>query len=305
MKTKIKNNQTGFTLIEFIVTLVIAAITAAMVYTFMGSMVTKSSEPITRLKNASTLHLVMENIIADYNRLNALNLRYKWQASTPYRIGAIVTPKTIPAAPNGGHYYKCTAKSGTGTSGATEPSWPTTTGATVIDNSGPNQLTWTESGNTAISIWQASNAYAVGAIVVPINNNGHYYKCTVKAGTGTSGATEPSWPTATPGATVIDNSGTNQLTWTEVGTILDRNTGLTDAILLDSIKYYLDTYLTTNVGRYGTGYTVVATETKFIKFNSSTGGEEDATGTEEKNILKVTIKNNDSAETLTELFTIR
>ena len=231
MKTQAKNHQAGFTLIEYIMALVVAA----MVYSYMGSALIQSSEPIFRLQKVSNLSAVMENIVADHNRLNALNLRYKWQASIPYRVGSIVTPKNnIPDFPNGGHYYK---KTNTGT-----------------QNSG--------------------------------------------SGSG------PAWPTTTVGATVTDGTAPNQITWTEVGTILDRsNTSLTDSIIKDSIKYYLDNA----PGRYdpnNTGYTVVAAQTKFIKF-SSTGGEEDATGTDEKNILKVTIKNNDSAETLSELFTIR
>ena len=46
MKIPIKTNQAGFTLIEFIVTLVIAASAAAMLYAFMGTTLTRSSEPI-------------------------------------------------------------------------------------------------------------------------------------------------------------------------------------------------------------------------------------------------------------------
>jgi prepilin-type N-terminal cleavage/methylation domain-containing protein len=118
MKTHVRNNQAGFTLIEVIVVFVVAGIMASMIYTYFGSALTQSSVPINRLKSVSRLYMVMENIVADYNRLNGINLRYKWVGSIPYHIGSIVTPRTILPTPNGSHYYRCTA---TGTSGTTEP----------------------------------------------------------------------------------------------------------------------------------------------------------------------------------------
>lgn len=282
MKTHVRNRQAGFTLIEFIVGLVIAAIVASMVYSFFGSALTQSGVPILRLQKAFNLSKVMESIVADYNRLNALNLRYRWLVSTAYRFNSVVTPKTIPATPDGGHYYRCTVA---GTSGVSEPSWPTGAGATVTDGS----ITWKESGDLIVTVWQKSHPYTANTVVMPITNTGHYYTCTAA---GTSGTTEPTaWPKAT-GGTVTDNG----VTWTEAGTVLDT------AITTDNLK----NYLTTNPDRYGTGYTVVTAETKFIQFNGSTEVDAGTSGTSsEKNNLKVTIKNNDSAETLTAIFTIR
>lgn len=60
-----------------------------------------------------------------------------------------------------------------------------------------------------LSGWVASTAYALGAQRVPLARNGHYYEVTTA---GTSGATEPAWPT-TQGATVADGT----VTWTERG----------------------------------------------------------------------------------------
>ena len=293
MKANVRNRRAGFTLIEFIVGLVIAAIVASMVYSFFGSALTQSGLPILRLQKASNLSSVMENIVADYNRLNALNLRYKWVVSTAYRLNSIVTPKTIPATPDGGHYYKCTVA---GTSGASEPSWPTGAGATVTDGG----VTWKESGDLIVTVWQKSHPYTVvGTIVVPINNTGHYYRCTTG---GTSGANEPltsAWlPTTVPSTPWQVTDGT--VTWTEAGTVLDTATTITT----DNLQNYLTNYLTTYLGRYGTGYTVI--ENKFIQFNGSTEVNPGDSGTSsENNNLKVTIKSNDSAETLTVIFTIR
>lgn len=61
--------------------------------------------------------------------------------------------------------------------------------------------------------WATATAYALNTFRRPTVANGFRYKVTAVAGTGTSGASEPTWPT-TIGATVVDNAGANQLTWT-------------------------------------------------------------------------------------------
>lgn len=61
--------------------------------------------------------------------------------------------------------------------------------------------------------WATGVAHAVGAFRRPTVENGFRYEATAIAGTGTTGATEPVWPT-TLGATVVDNAGPNQVTWT-------------------------------------------------------------------------------------------
>jgi len=68
----------------------------------------------------------------------------------------------------------------------------------------PNGLHATLKGTA----WQASHAYALGAVVVPTAGleNGFRYECTTA---GTSAAGEPTWPTA-EGATKTDGS----VTWT-------------------------------------------------------------------------------------------
>lgn len=58
-----------------------------------------------------------------------------WSSASPYTLGAIV----IPTVANGRYYEATTA----GTPGATEPTWPTTVGATVTDGTEPNVITWT------------------------------------------------------------------------------------------------------------------------------------------------------------------
>jgi len=61
-----ENKQGGFTLIEIILTLVIAAVVGAGLVQYLGSAFTQSSIPIQRLRQALELQQVMENITADY-----------------------------------------------------------------------------------------------------------------------------------------------------------------------------------------------------------------------------------------------
>ena len=64
------NKNGGFTLIEVIVTLIVAAILGTILVTFMGTTMTGSVQPLLRVQNANTAGQIMENIITDYNKLN-------------------------------------------------------------------------------------------------------------------------------------------------------------------------------------------------------------------------------------------
>lgn len=55
----------GFSLIEIIITLVVLAIAGAMLATFMGPGITRSTDPLRALQNDAELQAVMENMIAD------------------------------------------------------------------------------------------------------------------------------------------------------------------------------------------------------------------------------------------------
>jgi hypothetical protein len=68
-----------------------------------------------------------------------------WTASTAYSVGAKVSPTTA-----NGYYYECTTA---GTSGTTQPSWPTTEGATVQDGT----VVWTCRYLGTIKLIQGTN----------------------------------------------------------------------------------------------------------------------------------------------------
>src|SRR5205085_2727473 len=88
------------------------------------------------------------------------------------------------------------------TTGGSEPTWPTTSGGTVVSGS----VTFTEVGIDVIA-FPTAQILAVGALLRPnASPNGHYYKVTIG---GTTAGTEPTYPT-TSGGTVV--SGTATLT---------------------------------------------------------------------------------------------
>lgn len=65
-----------------------------------------------------------------------------WASGVAKNVGDYVRP-TTPAL-NAERVFKATSKSGTGTTGAAEPTWVNTIGATTTDNAGANQIVWTE-----------------------------------------------------------------------------------------------------------------------------------------------------------------
>ncbi len=64
-----------------------------------------------------------------------------WFSQTPYSVGHIVIPSNRLASDNQQHSYRCTTG---GTSGILEPSWPVSSGATVVDGN----VVWRENGGT-------------------------------------------------------------------------------------------------------------------------------------------------------------
>ncbi|WP_027714762.1 pilus assembly protein [Desulfuromonas sp. TF] len=134
------------------------------------------------------------------NLLNYINTPTgAWQAETVYAVGDLIR-----RVESGTHYiYECTVG---GTSGSTEPTWPTTSGATVTDN----EVTW----QVANPAWTADTAYEVGDLIrKAIDGTDYIFECSVA---GTSGSTEPTWPTS-PGSSVTDGG----VTWALPGDIID------------------------------------------------------------------------------------
>lgn len=136
MKIKSTRPNQGFTLIEVIVSFVLIGIIGSMMISFFNNAVSESGRVPAWLDTSANLHKVMENITAAYNGYP------RWNQSTIYTVGSIVTPTV-----KNGHFYRCTTA---GTSGAVEPSnWCPSVGScftegattvTVIDGT----VIWTE-----------------------------------------------------------------------------------------------------------------------------------------------------------------
>ena len=76
-----------------------------------------------------------------------------WTAETAYSVGDIVRPTV-----GNGHVYRCTAA---GTTGASEPTWPTDIGATVEDGT----ATWAECGYGVLNIGAANPSWEVSGVL--------------------------------------------------------------------------------------------------------------------------------------------
>lgn len=74
MTKTIKQKSAGFTLIEVIITLVVVAVVGTMLYTTLGSPVSQSSVPISRLQKSFELHQIIENFVTAYEKYYAGDL---------------------------------------------------------------------------------------------------------------------------------------------------------------------------------------------------------------------------------------
>ena len=129
MKYGSATDESGFTLIEVVVTILIVAIFGAMMIVFLSDSIVKSSQSVRKLTKVSDLNKVMANITQYYNGYP------KWRSGTSYATNNFVVPTV-----RNGRYYQCTIP---GTSYSSEPtSWPPNLGDTITDNS----ITWTNSG---------------------------------------------------------------------------------------------------------------------------------------------------------------
>ncbi|MCK9196872.1 MAG: prepilin-type N-terminal cleavage/methylation domain-containing protein [Syntrophales bacterium] len=71
-RSRMKNGS-GFTLIEVIVSLIVASILGVMLVSFMGSSVVQSANPVIMAQNGAYLNEIMENMSADYRAKQVAN----------------------------------------------------------------------------------------------------------------------------------------------------------------------------------------------------------------------------------------
>ncbi len=121
MKMRKNHSESGFTLIEVIITLVVVAIVAAMMASYFGTSITQSSLPFFRLNAAEKLNRIMEIITTEYDQIP------RWSPGTPYITGSTVIPTPTRRQEPYGYQYICTSPGTSGLKDATvdnEPGWP-------------------------------------------------------------------------------------------------------------------------------------------------------------------------------------
>jgi flagellar hook protein FlgE len=88
---------------------------------------------------------------------------------------------------------------------------------TPVNNTGT--LTFDTSGNLiepTTTPWPSATAVTVGTTI--LDSNGNLERVTSVSGTGTTGGAAPAW-SAAAGGTTTDNSGANQVVWTNLGAV--------------------------------------------------------------------------------------
>ena len=196
-------NQSGFTLIEIIATVVIVSIFSAIMLNLFSDSFIKSSDALRNIFRSNDLSKVMANINSDY-------IPYpKWKASISYAAGN----KVLPTGMNG-RFYIC--KTG-GISGTSEPQWRD------YGDTQDGTVTWTSGA------WVINQTYNKGDIVIPINPNGHFYRCITAGQTGT---TEPTWP-LTGNVAFTDGA----VTWEELLVYLNLQVGTPDTSIPKTNSY--------------------------------------------------------------------
>lgn len=145
--------------------------------------------------------------------------------------------------------------------------------------------------------WRAGTLYFKDtSFVIPRNFNGLYYQCT-KGGTSSS-TSEPAWDSPLSDGTVVDGD----VTWKKYGRLRDLvplyNPDPNKRNLQKSIGTEGTTSTAYGANTDGTYTTYTVVTNRFIKLD---GGIESDDTAGNKNILKVTLKN-DQGETLTAIF---
>ena len=90
------NNKKGFTLLEVIVSIIVAAILGTMLVAFMRTGVLHSADPVAIAKNGSYLNEIMESMVADYTSIQTTtpgptgleSFRQRVISTSPYYYGS-------------------------------------------------------------------------------------------------------------------------------------------------------------------------------------------------------------------------
>jgi len=132
MIREFRHKPSGFSLIEIIAALLLISIVGGMLYTYFSSAFIESPKPLEKLQKSYDLHMIMENIAADYtlNYPEWQKRHPRWQKLTYYPADTLIRTDT-----NKRYIYKCKIA---GKSGTLEPSGFSSGLALITDGT----LTW-------------------------------------------------------------------------------------------------------------------------------------------------------------------
>src|SRR6266487_1333798 len=187
-------HQRGFSLVEVMVAtaiLVVVLVGILMLYDRANRVFKSGNEAAEMQQN---LRIAYERLVGDvrmagfdYKRGGPLlpgQSASQWATTRGYTAGTIVTPTTANA--NGFTYRAINP----GTSGSTEPSWPTGAGATVVENGATPPITWQQNGGAVYEQPDEQIEYA-GATALTVRANFDYSANPTADDHGTEGALVP------------------------------------------------------------------------------------------------------------------
>lgn len=195
-----------------------------------------------KITNAHEGHLTFASgATAGQFRIRVTRLGYPapaaWQASHTYAVGDRVAP-TVPD----GYVRRVNSAGGvsTGTTGGSEPAWPTTLGATITDGN----IVWRCSSINGISetstVWSTGLSRSLDSKCRPTSGTTYTFEVVGLTNTGTSSGTQPTWLEST---TTTDNN----LVWS-VGLFYDQ---WEDEISSGPEDYAIDDIQMTPLNVYG------------------------------------------------------
>ena len=90
--------QRGFTIIEVIVTIVVGAIIGVVFFSYMGTQLSRSGDPVTIARAEGAAEMWMERIISDYVQEMNTPVTYSTALATIFARDYTIGPYNMPAA---------------------------------------------------------------------------------------------------------------------------------------------------------------------------------------------------------------
>ena len=204
-----RNRQRGFSLAEVMVATAILVVILVGILTLYdrANKVFKTGNEAAEMQQ--NVRIAYDRMIGDirmagfdYKRGGALlpsQTAAAWAQARTYSAGTLVTPTSA-----NGHTYRATTS---GTSGTSEPAWPTGAGATIVENGATPPITWQENGGAVYEQPDEQVEYA-GATALTIRGNFDY---SANEAADTDHGREPQLENSTNGAFPMITTGNDEI----------------------------------------------------------------------------------------------